>query len=222
MLRLPAYLSQLAASLDGWPRRIAAAACLLGAVISAFGSGGARSGPLVPVLVASRALAAGTSLTNADLTVLRWPAANVPATAPSSLAQVIGRRVAADLARGQPIAPGSLLEPAVEAALATGRITTTVSLADPNQAAILRPGVHVDLYAEAADSVLVQGKTVSGSASVALNVVVIAILPAPTQMGAQPDSSRGLSLVIATDRNTVSRLAQHLSTPFLATLVPPP
>jgi hypothetical protein len=117
-----------------------------------------------------------------------------------------------------------LLEPAIAQALAAGQVTTTVRLADPNQASILRSGARIDLYADSGAGILADGKTVAsnGGAAIAKNAVVLAVLPAAGQLSQQLAESTGLGLIIATDPATAGRLATRLSAPFLATLVPPP
>ena len=218
MFRLPDAADRLLARLAGWPRRVAALICLAIAVLSAI-----RSGPrtaqvtLDGVLVADRALEPGVVLTAGDLRTARWPATAVPPGALRQPAQAIGRRVAATLARGQPIQPGSLLEPAVADALRQGQVTTTVTLADQHQAAILANGAHIDLYGAAQD-----GQSTANaldSKPLARDVTVLAILPATEATGS--GDSGTLSLIIATDPATAGRVAARLATPLIATLIPP-
>jgi Flp pilus assembly protein CpaB len=158
-------------------------------------------------------------LAAADLSPARWPATAVPAGALHRSIDAVGRRVAGALARGEPIQLSSLLEPAIAAALGAGQVATTVTLADPHQVAILAIGSRIDLYgATPTSGGLVQGAA-EGTA-VARNALVLAILPATELSGdlSPPDTP---GLIIATDPTTAGRLAAHMSTPFLATLVPP-
>jgi pilus assembly protein CpaB len=219
MYRLPVTPGGLLTLLAGWPRRVAALGCLVMAVLGAIGTG-SRTGPgtMGPVLVANRALEPGLILTAADLRTTSWPATAVPADALRQPEQAVGRRVATSLARGQPIQPGSLLDPAVAAALRLGRVTTTVTLADQHQAAILATGAHVDLYSvvEGGEST---ATSVGSSSPLARAVTVLAVLPGTAT--ADAGGTGGLGLIIATDPVTADRLAAHLSTPLIATLVPP-
>jgi Flp pilus assembly protein CpaB len=212
MFRLPGAAERMLALLRGWPRRLAALICLAFAGLSAV-----RSDPSSVasdwVLVADRDLAPGAVLTAGDLRSVRWPAMAVPTDALRRPEQATGRRVAATLARGQPIQPVNLLEPAVAAALRQGMVATTVTLADRHQAAILANGAHIDLYGAVGDGQL------SGSAvddkPLAKDVTVLAILPA-----AETAESSALGLIIATDPTTAGRVAARLSTPLIATLIP--
>lgn len=210
---MPAAADRLLALLAGWPRRMAALLCLAIAVLSAFRS---RSGPdsaaLGRVLVADRALQPGAILTAADLRSTGWPAAAVPVDALRQPGQAVGHRVAAALTRGQPIQAGNLLDPAIADALRQGKITTTVTLADRHQSAILANGAHIDLYGAVQDGQPIEGD----SKPLARDVTVLAILPA-----AATTDSGTLSLIIATDQTTASRIAARLAAPLIATLIPP-
>lgn len=220
-----ARLESVLTALAGWPRRLAASVCLVAAAFSALGTAG-RPGPsrLAAVVVAGRPLAAGTLLTTGDLTVARWPASNVPTAMLGRVSDAVGRRVAAALARGEPVSTGSLLEPAIARALAAGRVATTVALADANQAAILHPGALVDLYPESNEAVLAAGKPVSDTTSagpIVRNVEVLAVLPASPATDQHLGPQGSLGLIVAVDPGTAGRLATQLSAAFLATLTPP-
>jgi Flp pilus assembly protein CpaB len=215
MFRLPDAADRMLARLAGWPRRTAALLCLAVAVLSAFRSGPHReSVVMVRLLVTDRGLQPGVVLTAVDLRSARWPATAVPADALRQPEQAVGRRVAATLARGQPIQAGSLLEPAVADALRQGKVTTTVTLADRHQSAILANGAHIDLYGAAADG-QPAGSSID-SKPFARDVTVLAILPAAT-----PDNTDTLSLIVAIDPTTAGRIASQLATPLIATLIPP-
>ena len=218
MFRLPDPVDRLLALLAGWPRRVAALICLAIAALSALRpQPQAGSATLDRVLVADRALLPGVVLTAGDLRLAPWPTTAMPTDALRQPAQAVGRRVATTLARGQPIQPGSLLEPAVADALRQGKVTTTVTLADQHQAAILANGAHIDLYGAAEDGQLA-GSGID-SKPLAKDVTVLAILPAAETTGA--GDAGALSLIIATDPATASRVAARLATPLIATLIPP-
>jgi Flp pilus assembly protein CpaB len=219
MSQLPSTFRALLTVLAGWPRRVGALICLVLAILGALGFGGhAAPAALGSVLVASRTLQPGVVLAAADLSAVRWPATAVPAGALHRSADAVGRRVAGALTRGEPIQLGDLLEPAIATALGSGQVATTVTLADPHQVAILARGSRIDLYGTPPSS-LGQGST-DGTA-VARNALVLAVLPAAELHGdlSPPDTP---GLIIATDPTTAGRIAAHMSTPFLATLVPPP
>jgi Flp pilus assembly protein CpaB len=203
---------------------VAAIGCLLVALLSGLGSRSARlPSQYQPVLVAVRALAAGHSVVAADLSAARWPSSGVPLPAVREVAGAVGRRLATSIERGQPLLAGALLEPAIAAALAAGRVATTIMLADANQAAIVATGAHVDLYRGSGDGVLVDGGAPARPSNVAVarNAIVLAVLPSPGGTANPMAGNAPISLVIATDSSTAGRLAQQLPATFLATLVAP-
>lgn len=213
MFVLPAAADRLLTRLAGWPRRAAAALCLVIAALSALRSGSRpESVATGQLLVADRALQPGVIVTARDLRSTRWPAAGMPADVLRQPAQAVGHRVAAALARGQPIQSSSLLEPAVADALRQGKVTTTVTLADQHQSAILANGAHIDLYGAAQDG----QPAASDSKPLARDVTVLAVLPTNDATG-----SGTLSLIIAADPTTADRIAARLASPLIATLVPP-
>lgn len=218
MFRLPDAADRLLTRLAGWPRRTAALICLAVATLSAFRSGPHREPTAVgQLLVANRVLQPGVVLTADDLRPTRWPATAVPSDALRQPEQAVGHRMAAALARGQPIQSGSLLEPAVADALRQGNVTTTVTLADQHQSAILANGAHIDLYG-AVEGGQLSGGSIDGK-PLARDVTVLAVLPAA---GTSSSGSPGtLSLIVATDPTTAGRIAAWLATPLIATLIPP-
>ena len=218
MFRLPDAADRLLARLAGWPRRTVALTCLAIAVLSALRPGSHEKQTAIDqLLVANRVLQPGVVLTADDLRPARWPATAVPADALRQPEQAVGHRMAAALARGQPIQSGSLLEPAVADALRQGKVTTTVTLADQHQSAILANGAHIDLYGAVEDGQL-SGNGVDNK-PLARNVTVLAILP--TAGATSSDNPGTLSLIVATDPTTANRIAAWLATPLIATLIPP-
>jgi len=218
MFRLPDAADRLLARLAGWPRRTVALTCLAIAVLSALRPGSHEKQTAIDqLLVANRVLQPGVVLTADDLRPARWPATAVPADALRQPEQAVGHRMAAALARGQPIQSGSLLEPAVADALRQGKVTTTVTLADQHQSAILANGAHIDLYGAVEDGQL-SGNGVDNK-PLARDVTVLAILP--TAGATSSDNPGTLSLIVATDPTTANRIAAWLATPLIATLIPP-
>ena len=216
----PARLEPLLTVLAGWPRRLAAALCLLAAVATALTAHHPVSTAMAPVVVAERDLASGVALAATDLRVEQWPVADVPATALAETSRVLGRRIGAPMARGEPVTRARLLDTSVTAVLRPGQVASTVSVGGPNTPALFQAGSVVDLYAAAASPVLVEGAAVPGSAparAVADAVTVLSVLPAAANAG-----SGAVTLVVATDRSVAALLAAHASGEFLATLVPPP
>ncbi len=204
--------------LSGWPRRAAALLCLLMALFTAASHGhAARRGGTVPIVVASRALAAGTLLNPSDLALAGWPASAVPAGIARAMTAVLGHRVATSVSRGMPVTAAELLEPAIASAIAGGRTATTVELAAASELTILRAGNHVDLYPSADAGQLADGQPAATDSPVVRDAEVLSVLPAAD---ASPDARP--ALVVATDRSAAAQLAARNSTPFVATLVQPP
>lgn len=209
-------------TLAGWPRRAAALLCLALALLSALTSHAPpAAGHSLPVVVTAKALPPGTVLAAADLTAAFWPAAAVPAAAVARLSDALGRTVGAAMTRGEPLTAARLLDTGISAALAPGQVAVTIGLAAGSQAAILRAGALVDLYATPTDAAFIDGRPLPAGPvgrRVGANVRVLAVLPGTGDEA----PGGGASLVIAADRTTAALLADHPAGQFLASLVPPP
>lgn len=129
-----------------WRLRFGVAAVCLGAaagtVVHALRPPPAAT---VPVVVVARDVAAGTTLTADDLAVARVPPATAPAGAFADPAEVHDRVAAVALPARLPLtspllADGGLVGP-------PGTVVVAVRLDDPAVAALLRPGLHLDLVA---------------------------------------------------------------------------
>lgn len=224
-----ARLDYLLTLLLGWPRWLAVGICLACTCISVLHTqrNSASTSQLSPVVVATHQLTAGIALTSADLRMANWPTTAMPSGAIRKPGDVVGRRLADRLPSGEPIVVDDLLDTSIASALAAGRVATTVTLSNPNQAAIVHQGAVIDLYPGPGDRVLVSGTPVSGTPvsgtvrAIARNVAVLSVLP-DAHSGTSGDQSGGLNLVIATDRTTAAQLADHPSGTFLATLTSPP
>lgn len=212
---LSSRLTGLLAVLAGWPRRVAALLCLVLALVTALGSAdGSASRHRSPVVVTTRPLGPGTVLAATDLVTIGWPDELLPTEAVSRLADVLGHTVAAAMTRGEPLTRARLLDTGLSAALQPGQVALTIGLAGGNQAAILQAGALVDLYA-ADSAALIAGSPLPPGTGHLLgsNLRVLAVLPAAADSGP--------SLVIAADRSTAARFADHPTGQFLASLVPP-
>ncbi|GEL98394.1 SAF domain-containing protein [Cellulomonas terrae] len=129
-----------------WRTRFAVAAVFLG--LAAAGTVQAlrpADPPTSPVLVAARALAAGTPLTGADVRLVRFPVAAVPDGALTDLDEVADASTAVPLAVGTPVLPGLLVDDDVRGP--PGTVVATVRFADPAVADLLSPGMRVDVLA---------------------------------------------------------------------------
>lgn len=97
----------------------------------------------VEVVVAARALPAGTEVTPGDLTVVAVP----PEAEPDRLvADPVGSTLAGGVARGEPITAPRLLTHA-DTAAPPGQVAVPVRISDPAQAGLLRVGMRIDLLA---------------------------------------------------------------------------
>lgn len=222
--RTSARLARLTSRLDGWPRRTAAAACLILALVSFIGSArNRRQTDVRPLWIASRSLAAGTTLTSADVMRVEWPAQFVPSAALPSVNDLVGRPIGAPIGRGEPLTTTRMLDTAVIAGLQPDQVAAPVVLPDRGQRAFLHVGSSVDLYAAAPDSGSVTGASSTSTGTpgatrpIVSNVRLLAVLPAPDAGG-----DNRLTVLVAVDRDAAARLAGHASTPLLATLVRPP
>lgn len=208
--------AEAAARLRGWPRLVAAAACLALAGSTALG---ARDRPdpeaSVPVVVAGRALSAGTVLRAADLRTANWRARDSPPAALHQLHTVVGSVLAGALTDGEPITRARLRGPGLATGLAPATVAVTVVLDNPANATIISAGDVVDLLlVTEADPAQ---PTVPPARVLARAVRVLAALPADDRLAAH-----GATLVVAADTATASRLAAVSGRAVVATLRAPP
>ncbi len=126
-------------------RFLVAAVCLgaaAGVVVQALRPAPA---PTVAVVVLARDVAAGTTLTAADVALARLPPDVVPAGAFTDPGPTVGRATAVDLPAHQVLGATLLVEPGLGAPV--GAVVAAVRLDDPAVAGLLVPGLHVDLVA---------------------------------------------------------------------------
>jgi pilus assembly protein CpaB len=163
----PARWRVMLAAAGGWPRRLLAVGCLLGAAASWSGArervsaDAPRAGPApgVPVVVAAHDLAAGAVVGAADVRSALLPRDVVPSGALRA-GSVEGRVVAGPVRRGEPLTDVRVLGPGLTAGLrAPDTVATPVRLADGQTAALLRTGDRIDLYAVPVDTVADAGST---------------------------------------------------------------
>ena len=133
----------------GWTRtlalrRLLAAGLVLLAAFLALRPSGSQDAPM---LVAGRDLAAGTTLDEADVRLVRAPPPLLPRGVLTAVADVRGRVLAGPAADGEPIT-GARLVGAENTRLATGDPTAAavaVRLADDGVADLLLPGSRVNV-----------------------------------------------------------------------------
>lgn len=134
---------------------------------------------LVPVVVAARDLAPGTTVTVDDLVVASLPVQARPADATEDPAPLVGRRVVVPLLAGDAVLARHLLTAGLLAGYGPGTVATPLRLADASALAVLRPGDLVDVIA--ASSAGTAGAA-SGSAAVVASRVRV-LLAGPTSSG---------------------------------------
>lgn len=102
--------------------------------------------PTARVLVAARDLALGTELTEDDVVLDDVPAALLPAGL-GAPPDVLGRRLAVPVPAGLPVVVELLVDDATTGP--PGTVVVPVRFADAGVAAVLRPGMRVDVVAAA-------------------------------------------------------------------------
>jgi Flp pilus assembly protein CpaB len=167
------------------------------------------------VVVAAHDLAAGAVLAPGDLRVVAMPTAVVPAGAPHRAAGLIGRTAAGAIRRGEALTDARVVGPGLSAGLGSGESAAVpVRLADPDAAALIRPGDRVDVIGTpvAPDGTRAPaGQTVE----VASAVRVLAVL-------GSRDPAAGVVLVVATTQAVAWRLADAAVRDRLTANVHPP
>ncbi|WP_460703152.1 SAF domain-containing protein [Luteococcus sediminum] len=174
-----------------WHRRPLAALCAACAVLLALTVLRPAPAATVDVLVAARALPAGSSLAAGDLRLAHYPPALVPDGALDDPGRLTGRVLASPVDAGLPLTEQSV----VEAGQATrnGELLVPFRVQDPQVLAMVRVGDRVTVVSPGED-----GQAVT----LASRVRVASVPPAQGRDG--PD--QGL-LVVSADPETASRLA---------------
>ena len=133
-----------------WRARFPVAAALLGvATAQVVAELGPAPAPTVPVVVAEHALAAGATLAESDLRIVRMPVALVPGGSHPRTADLLGQPLVTGAPAGLAIVDGLLGGARLAGAGPPGTVVAPVRLADPAVAALLRPGDRIDLLAAA-------------------------------------------------------------------------
>ncbi len=105
--------------------------------------------PRTPVVVAARALEAGTPLASGDLVIARLPPDAVADGAHADPDAVVGRAVVVAVPAGLPVVDALLRDDRLASSGPPGTVVVPVRLADPGVADLLRAGDRVDLFATA-------------------------------------------------------------------------
>lgn len=104
---------------------------------------------LVPVVVAARDLAGGTTVSSGDLRIARLPAEAVPQRAESEASKIVGQRLAGPLRGGEVFTDAAVVGPGLLAGTSPGTSAVPVRMADPGSLQLLSPGQLVDLVLSA-------------------------------------------------------------------------
>ncbi len=184
----------------GW-RHLGAARCwlagalaLAAVLLAVHGRFSATHGS--PVLVATRDLAPGTTLSAADVQARLWPAALIPAGAITEIGQAEGQVLAGAANTGEALTGPRLAGPEL-ARRATGvadASSVPIRLADAGVAGLLGPGRLVD--------VVTLGERSDQPTLLAAGATVLTVLPADDKPGVQ-----GRLVLVAVPRPTAARLA---------------
>lgn len=152
-------------------RRLLAAAAAALAVAAALTSLQPDRGPTVTVVTAARAIAPGTAVADADVTLTAVPESFVPPEALTSTADAVGLAVTILVGERSILTRGH-----VAAGLAVARpglVVVALPLTDEAIAPLIRPGSRIDLY----------GATASGPGVLASDVRVVATPAAAPGIG---------------------------------------
>jgi Flp pilus assembly protein CpaB len=101
----------------------------------------------VPVVVAARDLAPGTTVTADDLVVAAVPEQARSSDSTADPAALVGRRVVVPLLAGDAVLARHLLTASLLAGYGVGTVATPLRLVDASALAVLRPGDLVDVIA---------------------------------------------------------------------------
>jgi Flp pilus assembly protein CpaB len=197
--------------LSGWPRRLAALSCLLLAATSfASEHAAAARARHDAVLVATRDLPAGASLTATDVTAQPWPAGRVPATALHAPTDVVGRQLAGPVVKGEAVTANRLIGSELTLGLSAGEVAVAVQVS-ADVPSFVHAGDRVDLVATGqppssgapVDDAAAGVSTTSRATTLAARVRVLAVLPPSGATGS--DATAGL--VVIASRDTATGLA---------------
>lgn len=215
-------LVRVVARLAGWPRRVLAASLLLTAVLVALRPDdvtravAADTAPAVPVVVVTRDLPAGATLATRDLRTVPLPPGAVPAGAARQVRSLLGRVVAGPVRRGEPVTDARLVGPGLTAGLGPQESAAVpVRLADPQAAALVRPGDRVDVLGTPVEAGAAGAGRPTEAVQVVAGVRVLAVL------GGR-DATDGVLLVVAAAPAAARRLAGAAARQRLTVAVRPP
>jgi Flp pilus assembly protein CpaB len=180
----------------------------------------------VPVVVAARTLPAGRALRADDLMVRSWPKPLRPTGSSAAVKDLLGRRLAAAMLRGEPVTAARLLGRDLAAGLDPGTVAVPISMPSSG-AGILRGGDYVDVFAIPIGSDGIAPVAVAhsgpspppGPQLAARRALVLAVLPG---LDDATTGAASTEVVLALPRSAAVRIAARSGTQeFTAVLEPP-
>lgn len=159
--------------------------------------------PSVDVVVAAADVAPGQALTEADLTVRRYPLGLAPTLALTDPRGVVGRITAVGLPPGTPVTAALLVDAGRGA---PGRMLVPFRVADPGVVRLLRVG----------DLITVTGMDAAGAPVVVVKRVRVAALPQPAGGGALSQEGTDALVVVEVDEPAAVRLSAWSTNPSLS------
>lgn len=153
------------------------------------------------VVTATRDLAVGTVLTDADVAVVSLPQEAVAVGAASSSAEVVGQQVAAPLTLGAPVARTSLVGEGLLTGTPPGTVAVPLRPADPAIVQLLAPGHLVDVILRPGD-----GYDAAAEPTVLARAVAVLWTDTAGDTGSWPGAGgeAGLVVVAAGPENAVA------------------
>ncbi|GAA1957933.1 SAF domain-containing protein [Nocardioides panacihumi] len=194
-------------------RRLLAGLLTAGAVAGGLRVVAPAAPETVAMTVAAHDLAAGQTLTAADVTTAHVPPASVPdgAATPAT-----GATLAGPLRRGEPITDARLVGPSLTIAH-PGLVALPVRLPDGAMAGLLDAGDRIDLYAvaSAGGEVADAPGTAGGASRVAAGVLVLAVPPTKAAGNSVTTGLSGRLILIGLPDDAVARVTDASVRSFL-------
>ena len=197
-----------------WRRRLLAAGLAAGSVAFAIQALAPPPPAGTYVVVVARNLPAGAVVSTGDLRLTHRPTGDVPHGALTTIAAAAGRPVSSAVRRGEVLTDVRLVGPGVLRGLAGGTVAAPVRIADPESAALLRPGDVVDLLAASAAP-----DAPTGEARLVASGVRVLLTPKPQRSGLTAGLGGGALLLVATSASTAARLAAAAVTDRLSVVL---
>lgn len=177
-----------------WHRR-GFATLLAGLAVLALGTALAPpAGETVSVLVAARAVPAGTTLGSDDLAVAQYPPGLAPPGALTSMDDAVGRVIATGASEAMPIDPATLVG---VKAKRPGEVLVSLHFPDDGSRSLIQVGSLINVYA---------AQPSGGSTLVASRLRIVSITPKGSN-SLTGSSDSGLGLVIAANPDQAKALA---------------